>query len=164
MPLIVRSPDNDAFAPFGAFIDAPAHAGDRRMFSSWLAPVGGLSLQFHTNRVAASSLPVTVERVERHPRAPQVFLPLRVTRYLVVVMPADAAGQPDPAASLAFAVPGTIGVVYRAGTWHASMTALDDDACFAVLMWRGAEDDDVVAAIPPVVVLPPRTSRVGPRA
>ena len=155
MRVPLRAPDAGLFAPFGAFIDAPERVGVRRMYSDWLAAVPGLALQFHTNRVAASSLPLTTDRVERHPHAPQVFLPLDVSRYVVTVMAADAAGAPDPVSALTFLLPPTLGVVYRAGVWHAGMTALDREASFGVLMWRGAADDDVFAAIPPIEVVAP---------
>ena len=152
MRLPLLAPDAALFAPFGEFIDVPAQVGVRRMYSQWLAPVPGLALQFHTNRVAVSTLPLRVDRVERHPHAAQLFLPLVASRYVVTVMTADAAGAPDPASARAFLVPPTLGVVYRAGVWHAGMTALDTEASFAVVMWRGAADDDVFATIPPVVV------------
>ena len=156
MRVSLEAPDASAFAAFGSVIDMPAQVGDRRMYSEWLAPVSGLSLQFHTNRVAASPLPLTLDRMERHPHAAQAFLPLQVTRYVVTVMAAAPDGRPDPASARAFLMPGTLGVIYRTGTWHAGITALDLEASFAVLMWRGASDDDVFAAIPPVVVeLPP---------
>jgi len=156
--LTIVAADAAAFAPFGAFIDVPAQVGDRRLYSEWLAPVAGLAPQFHTNRVAASVLPLAIDRVERHPHAAQVFLPLDATRYVVTVMAADAAGEPDPATARAFLLPPTLGVVYRAGVWHASITALDRVASFAVLMWRGHAEDDVFAAIPPVVVSAPATA------
>ncbi|MFN8058541.1 MAG: ureidoglycolate lyase [Vicinamibacterales bacterium] len=152
MRVTVEPPDPAAFAPFGAFIDAPHLAGERRFYSDWLRPAPGLSLQFHTNRVAASTLPLTVDRVEHHPHTAQAFVPLRVARYLVTVMASDGRGRPDPASARAFLVPTAIGVVYRAGTWHANMTVLDEVGSFAVLMWRGAADDDVVVPIEPIVV------------
>ena len=155
MTLPLRVPDAGLFAPFGAFIDAPERVGVRRMYSDWLAAAPGLALQFHTNRVAPSTLPLTIDRVERHPHAAQVFLPLDVGRYVVTVMAADAAGAPDPASALAFLLPPTLGVVYRAGVWHAGITVLDHEASFGVMMWRGAADDDVFATIPPVRVVAP---------
>jgi ureidoglycolate lyase len=145
--------DAGAFAPYGTLIEMPAVTGERRLYTEWLAPSASRGLQFHTNRVARSHLPVTVERVERHPHASQVFVPLRVTRYLVTVMDALPDGAPDPASVRAFIVPGTVGVAYREGVWHASMTVLDEEASFAVFMWRGQPDDDVFAAIPPLVVV-----------
>jgi ureidoglycolate lyase len=152
---MLRAPDPAAFAPFGTFIDVPAQVGDRRHYSEWLAPVAGLAPQFHTNRVAPSALPLTIDRVERHPHAAQVFVPLDTARYVVTVMAANGAGAPDPGSALAFLLPPTLGVVYRAGVWHAGITALDAEASFAVLMWRGRTDDDVFAAVPPLVILGP---------
>lgn len=154
MTVTAGGPDPAAFAPFGTFIDAPARTGERRIYSDWLAPVTGLAPQVHTNRVLASALPLTVTRVERHPRAAQAFVPLQVTRYVVTVLPSDPAGRPDLARARAFVLPGTLGVAYRAGVWHAGITALDADASFVVLMWRGAADDDEFAAVPALVVLP----------
>ncbi|MEM7417581.1 MAG: ureidoglycolate lyase [Gemmatimonadota bacterium] len=149
-------PDPDAFAPFGAFVIAPARVGDRAHFSEWLVPVDGLAQQSHMNRVAPTPLPAVVRRVERHPHAAQLFVPVGVSRYLVTVMPSDADGGPDRERAHAFVVPGTTGVVYRPGTWHAGIAVLDHEASFGVFMWRGAEDDDVFEEIAPLeVVLPP---------
>ena len=147
MHLVARDPDPAAFAPFGAFLESPAGVGDRSMFSQWLEPVPGLSQQCHLNRVAPTRLPVRLETVERHPHASQLFLPMGVSRYLVTVMPADEAGAPDTAGALAFVLQGTMGVAYHPGTWHAGISVLDAEASFAVLMWRGGEEDDVFAGI-----------------
>ena len=155
MPLTAREPDPTAFAPFGAFLQPPAAVGERSMFSRWLEPVAGFSQQCHLNRVTPSTLPMTVDRVECHPYASQVFLPMGVSRYLVTVMPPDAAGTPDATQALAFLLPGTLGVVYHPGTWHAGIAELDSEATFAVLMWHGGEKDDVFAPIPPLAVHPP---------
>jgi len=152
LTLMARAPDADAFAPFGSFLEPPAGAGERVMFSDWLAPVEGRMSHYHMNRVAPASLPVTVDRVERHPHAAQLFLPMGVSRYLVTVMPSDQAGDPDPARARAFVVPGTVGVAYHPGTWHAGISVLDADGSFAVLMWRGGDDDDAFASIAPTEV------------
>lgn len=148
MTLVALPPDAAVFAPFGAFIDRPAEAGTRRMYSPWLAPVPTLTPQFHTNHVGPSALPLGVTRVERHPHASQVFLPLSASRYLVTVLPPRADGQPDVARAHAFVVPGTLGVAYRPNVWHTGIVALETEASFAVLMWRGAADDDVFADVP----------------
>jgi ureidoglycolate lyase len=145
-------PDVAAFAPFGAFIDAPAQVGERRFYSEWLAPVPGRHLQVHTNRVAPSTLPLRLDRVERHPHAAQVFVPLDTGSYLVTVMPSRPDGAPDHAAARAFVVPPTLGVIYRPGAWHSGIVALDRPATFVVLMWRGGADDDVFAGVPPLLV------------
>jgi ureidoglycolate lyase len=149
-----RDPDATAFAPYGAFLEAPALHGDRRLYSDWLTPVPGLALQFHINSVPRSDLPLTLTQVERHPHAAQVFVPLDVSRFLVTVMP-DRDGTPDPAGTLTMILPGTVGVIYRPGAWHMGVTVLDRDGRFAVLMWRGAADDDVFTTIPPLTITAP---------
>lgn len=146
-------PDPDAFAAFGAFIDQPSRIGERRDYASWLSPVATLTPSVYTNLVAPATLPHTIARVERHPHAAQMFLPLLGSRYLVVVMPSRPDGAPDATAARAFVLPATLGVAYRPGVWHSGITGLDRDASFAVLMWRGAQDDDVFVDIPPLTVV-----------
>jgi ureidoglycolate lyase len=162
MAVTLRRPDDEAFAPFGAFIEPPSEVGLQSAFSGWLEPVPGASQHGYLNRVAPVALPVTVTRVERHPHAAQLFLPVGVARYLVTVMPPDETGAPDPTRALAFVVPGTVGVAYRPGTWHTGISVLDAEGSFAVMMWRGREEDDVFAQIAPIEVRMPHdvTGRV----
>ena len=136
------------FAPFGGIIDRPAEAGQRRFFSDWL---GGEELApvFHVNNVPQASLPVTLQRLERHPHAAQCFVPLDVSRFLVTVAPSLADGTADLQGLKSFILPGTVGVIYAPGVWHAGASVLDRAGAFAVLMWRGANDDDVFADIEP---------------
>lgn len=146
--------DAAAFAPYGAFVHGPDTCGARTYYSNWLTPVAGLGLQFHVNNVRASGMPLVLDHVERHPHAAQVFLPLDVERYLVAVMPDAADGTPDLARALCMEVPGTLGVIYAAGTWHAGAVVLGQDGHFAVLMHRGASDDDIFAPIAPLRIQP----------
>ena len=150
MALVPQAPDPTAFAPFGAFLSPPGEVGERAHFSDWLTPLPGLSQQCHLNRVAPAHFPVSVEEVECHPHAAQVFLPMGVTRYLVTVMPSDPSGAPDAGRAQAFVIPGSLGVAYHPGTWHAGITVLDQEATFAVMMWRGGPEDDVFRAIDPI--------------
>ncbi len=150
--LAARTLDAAALAPFAVVVEPPAAIGDRTHYGDWLAPVEGLTLHFHVNRVVARKGPIPLSRIERHPHAAQAFVPLNVTRYLVTVVPDDADGAPDPDRALCMIVPGTLGVIYRPGVWHAGMTALDREGQFAVLMQRGAPDDDVFADIPPLTL------------
>jgi ureidoglycolate lyase len=162
MKLIARAPDPEAFAPFGALIEGPARHGDRLLYSDWLVPVPDLALQFHVNSVPRSELPLTLDRIERHPRAAQVFVPLDVSRYVVTVAPWGEDGRPDLGAALCMVVPGSLGVAYRPDCWHAGVTVLDRDAHFAVLMWRGATDDDVFHPVAPVTVHADVATHSGP--
>jgi ureidoglycolate lyase len=161
MRLVPRSPDAAAFAPFGTLIEGPAQQGERRHYSDWLPPVQGLALQFHINAVGPSTLPLTLAQVEQHPHAAQVFVPVDVARYVVTVMPSRGDGLPDPAKALSMILPGTTGVIYGAGVWHAGVTVLDRPAQFAVLMYRGAVDDDVFVPIAPLHIEPALVAQNG---
>jgi len=152
LTVTVRAPDAEAFAPFGTLLEPPVSVGGRSMFSEWLVPVPGRAPQYHLNRVAPTDLPVTIDRVERHPHAAQLFIPIGVPRYLVTVMPSDALGNPDPVRTQAFVIPGTMGVAYHPGTWHAGISVLDAEGSFAVMMWRGGDDDDDFASVAPIDV------------
>jgi ureidoglycolate lyase len=149
LSVTAKPADPAAFAAFGAFLAPPPVAGDRIQLGGWLEPVPGRALSCHMNRVPPADPSPRVEQVERHPHAAQLFIPVGVTRYLVLVMPSDGTGAPDPAGARAFVVPGTIGVVYRPGTWHAGISALDEGGSFFVAMWRGG-DDDVFASVPAI--------------
>ncbi len=152
MTLVAHPVNAAAFAPFGAIIDAPRALGERKMFNDWLRPVEGLALQFHINAIAPSPAPILLTQIERHPHAAQVFVPMDVSRYVVTVAPSRADGTPDLSALLSMELPGTLGVIYNAGVWHAGVTVLDRTAHFAVLMYRGAPDDDVFRAIEPITI------------
>lgn len=140
------------FAPFGSFIDRPAQAGQRQLYSHWL---GGAELApvFHVNHVLPARLPLTLTQLERHPHAAQCFVPLDVSRYLVSVAPSLPDGRADLSGLRSFVLPGTIGVIYAPGVWHAGASVLDRPGAFAVLMWRGANDDDVFADIAPTQLM-----------
>ena len=60
-----RDADASAFAPFGVFLEPPAEFGGRARFDEWLMPVTGRTPHYHLNRVSPTTLPVTVDRVER---------------------------------------------------------------------------------------------------
>jgi ureidoglycolate lyase len=150
MRTVAQNSVPQSFSRFAVLVEPPAHSGDRRLYSDWLLPVPGLALQFHLNHVAPSTLPLEIRRVEMHPHAAQVFLPVDVDSYVVTVMPGGDA--PDPSGALSVVLPGTVGIVYRPGAWHSGMTVLGRAGHFAVLMWRGAASDDRFAAIPPLSV------------
>lgn len=150
--IIDERPSAEQFSVFGSLIDKPAQVGDRQFYSQWL---GGRGLEpiLHVNHVPQASLPVTLRKLERHPHAAQCFVPLDVSRYLVTVAPSMADGSADLAGLRSFVLPGSVGVVYAPGVWHASASVLDRAGAFAVLMWRGANDDDVFADIAPIQLL-----------
>lgn len=134
---------SEALAPFGALIAPPAYPGERAFYSEWLGSLRpDATPRLHVNYVPRTPLPCAILSLERHPHAAQIFLPLQVSRYLIVVAPSCADGQPDLERLAAFIAPGNRGVIYRANTWHAGATVFDRDGHFAVSMWRNDRDDD----------------------
>lgn len=141
--------------PFGQFVQPPDASERRAFYSAHLDPrPEGAGPVLHVNRVAPSALPLVCTTVERHPHAAQCFLPLDVARFVVLVMPSDAGGAPDPSGARAFLVPGNRGVIFRPMVWHMGAAVLDREGSFAVLMWRGGpQQDDEFRAIPPLTLV-----------
>lgn len=132
-----------AMAPFGAVIKPPARPGDRNSFTSWLGSKRiGMTPRLHINLVSAATLPCPIDKLERHPHTAQIFIPLEVARYIVVVAPDATAGGPDMTRLQALLAPGNLGVLYRQGVWHAGAIVLDRPGSFGVLMWRNDSSDD----------------------
>ncbi len=132
-----------AMAPFGAVIKAPAQPGDRNIYTSWLrSERTGMTARLHMNLVSAAALPYSIDKLERHLHTAQIFIPLDVARYIVVVAPDAVSGGPDVTRLQAFLAPGNLGIVYRQGVWHAGASVLDRPGSFGVLMWRNDSSDD----------------------
>ncbi len=99
-------------------------------------------------RCHAQTLPLLVEKMERHAHSPQVFVPTKTTRYLVVV----ALGEKtiDISSIRAFIVPPGISISYFPGVWHHPMIALDETSDFVSLVWDdGTAGDCDELGLPP---------------
>lgn len=135
----------DGFAPFGRVVSAGLTAGAsanqgtavRFDFTTDLVSTRpGAKANLAVFRSVAKALPFDVVLLERHPCSTQVFLPMVVARYLVVVAPTAADGGPLLEGLRAFTcLPGQ-GVAYAVGTWHHPMVALDAPGEFAMLAWE----------------------------
>jgi ureidoglycolate lyase len=78
----------DAMSPFGSIIEAPTNPGDRTGYTQWLgSDRTGMTPRLHTNSLLPAVLPYAIHVLERHPYSAQVFLPLDVAQYVVVVAP-----------------------------------------------------------------------------
>jgi ureidoglycolate lyase len=112
-------------------------------------------------RIEASTLPFTVREMEQHPRSSQAFVPMTSGRYLVVVAPTDADGEPDPDGAVAFeAVPGQA-INYAPGVWHCPLVALNEPGDFVMFMWQDADptiDCRIVTLAAPLTVPVPSLS------
>jgi ureidoglycolate lyase len=132
-----------AFGPYGDVLEAPT-GFSRTYFDAGLAnlrPEAGGSLS--VTRIAPTpEVPFVAVQMERHEFSSQSFVPIDVSRYIVVVAPHAADGGPDAEAARAFLVPGDVGITYHVDIWHHPMTILDRPARFAVFMWRDGSSGD----------------------
>lgn len=139
-----------AFAPFGQLLERPTEVG-RRYFSDGLV---------NDRASAAPSLwfsraePIGLKRLdalrmERHEFSSQSFMPLDVSRYLVITAPHSSDGLPDGDAAQAFIVPGHQGITYAKNVWHHPMVVLDRPGHFAIFMWLdGSTQDEEFVPLP----------------
>ena len=79
----------------------------------------------------ARSFPLRITRLERHLQANQVFIPMGMHRFVVVVAPGGE--TPDWVEIAAFVTSSGQGVSLHRGTWHHGLVALSDADRFAVI-------------------------------
>jgi ureidoglycolate lyase len=157
MELISQPLTKEAFAPFGDVIDVPDTAG-RTYYEDAL---GNLRDTAHASlsvsmKAETADRPLRSDYMERHEFSSQTFMPLDVSRYLIVVAPHAATGGPDVNGMKAFIATGKQGVTYRPDTWHHGLTVLDRPGRFAVFMWRdGGKGDEEFVPVPPFTVCIP---------
>ncbi len=142
----------EAFAPYGDVLVAPDSG--RTDFGETL-----VNLRDHARpSLAVALVPATsttsldAVRMERHEFTSQSFIPLDVSRYLILVAPKTAEGKPDTSKARAFIAGPGQGITYRHDAWHHPMVALDRPAKFAVYMWRDNETDDEFVDITPIAI------------
>lgn len=142
----------ESFAGFGDVIEAPDEG--RATFTGSLSLDGSsndLSGQrptvLSTSRVQPSSFPLRISKLERHPHSSQTFLPLDVSRWIIVV-----AQAPEPSAVRAFVAGAGVGITIGRGVWHHGLTVVDSAAAFAVVMAKDGHSDDEWVDIDPLTV------------
>lgn len=143
MRIIAQPLTAEAFAPFGDVLAPPTEPG-RTYFEKGLknGRAGAWPSLSVTHARPLAALPLRATMLERHEFSSQSFMPLDVSRWLVVVAPYGAEGGPDPSRAIAFVAGPGQGVTYHMGTWHHGLTALDRPARFAVFMWRDGTSTD----------------------
>lgn len=143
MQIVAQPLTAEAFAPFGDVLAAPMEPG-RVYFDKGLknGRAGARPSLAVTHARPLAALPLRATVLERHEFSSQSFMPLDVSRWLIVVAPYGADGGPDPSRAIAFVAGPGQGVTYHMGTWHHGFTALDRPACFAIFMWRDGTSSD----------------------
>jgi ureidoglycolate lyase len=163
-PLLTR----EAFAPFGHVVLAERADITPVMVNFGTAARRNHSAQLDNTRAHShpnlatfccepwSRFPVLAESMEKHPCSSQLFVPMKVEQYLVVVAPGDEA--PDIEGLKAFvALPGQ-GVVYGANVWHMPLIVFGKErAEFVMFVWEDdTKQDCLVARLPePVEIVVP---------
>ena len=140
MEIEPESLDREAFAPFGDVIDAASHPRRFEINDGFTTRVhdlfepqllggdGRLLVNFFLGRPR----PLEAAMLERHPLGSQAFIPIDPHDWWVVV-----SSTPDVAGVRVFRARGSVGVNYRAGTWHHPLL-VDEPQRFLVLD-RGGE-------------------------
>lgn len=157
-PRIIAEPlTAERFAPFGDVFSRPAEPGrlDPQLQLENGCP--GARPVLTLIRVAPRQVPLEVTMMERHPHSSQTFIPMKVTRYLVIVAPKQPDGGPDLAAIRAFVVTADQGVSYHPDTWHHGLAVIDDEGEFTVLTWNdgGNADTEFLSLAESFVVVTP---------
>jgi ureidoglycolate lyase len=142
----------EAFAPFGHVIVRPEQVGQRLDALTLDNRRAHARPTLRISLSAPAELPVIVREMERHRFSSQSFVPIDVSRILVVVAPHAADGGPDMAQARAFLFRGDQGVHYNADTWHYQMSPLDRPALYAVVMSRDGSSDDIETVTLPTPV------------
>ncbi|WP_293861570.1 ureidoglycolate lyase [uncultured Alsobacter sp.] len=128
---------------FGRWIEPPTVPGERIDLTDVMAlDDSGIVPRVHVNLVQPVTLPHSIQKLERHPRASQAFMPLDVARYMVLVAGTRDDGHPDLDDLHAVLMPGNVGVCYAPGTWHMGATVLDRPGNFTVLWPRLPDGPD----------------------
>jgi len=143
-----------AFAPFGDVVEPPA-SGERLSLDHTLRAIDGATTpKLAFNNAPPHALPLVATQMERHNRTSQCFVPLDVSRWVLLVAP-DLDGAPDVSGLRAFVATGDQAVNYHLGAWHHPLRVLDRAGRFAVLMWSTGrrEDDEEWATLPEQVTL-----------
>lgn len=144
--------DRAAYLPFGDVVMAEPAGGananqgtatrfNRQASLENLRP-GGAAPNVAVFRCAPRAVPCSVRLLEKHPLSTQLFVPMCVARYLVVV--ALGGDAPDLASARAFMADGEQGISYRPGVWHSPLLALDREALFTCLIWEANDAADCV--------------------
>lgn len=140
LTLIPQPLTKERFAPYGDVVEsvidrkAAMNAARFERFDDLcnveMADDGRVAVSIARCRVA-TSLPLRIDMVERHPLGSQAFVPLTPCKMIVVVAPPEASVE---AADLkAFVTNGRQGINYHRGTWHMPLIAFEAGQEFLIV-------------------------------
>jgi len=98
-----------------------------------------------------TSLPLRLDRVERHPLGSQAFIPLTRCKMVIVVAPPEA--SVDASALRAFVTNGKQGINYHRGTWHMPLIAFEAGQEYLVIDRGGIEPNCDIHTLDDAILL-----------
>lgn len=136
----------ERFAPYGDVIETSRESADAMNDARFerFDDLCKIDL-IHDGQVAVSiarcrtptSLPLRLDRVERHPLGSQAFIPLTRCKMLIVVAPPEA--SVEASALRAFVTNGKQGINYHRGTWHMPLIAFEAGQEYLIIDRGGIE-------------------------
>ena len=81
----------------------------------------------------ASTFPLCIKMLERHPLSSQSWIPRNQVPFVIVVAPNGADGLPDETRLRAFFAEGNQGINYRTGVWHHPLLTVGNAGEFVVV-------------------------------
>lgn len=146
--LKVKPLRKEDFEPFGTLIEAPEAEAD--ISDASLDYWGGLA-DLDIEKPQVSFLRVKrrdflLDRIERHVKITEVFIPLEGVSIFPVAPPRDV-DNPEAEVPLneieAFLLDGSKGIVFKKGAWHWPPFPLTETATFAVILSADTIKDDL---------------------
>lgn len=142
--------DPQEFSSFGTFLGKPkdvSPSGEREDLTVWLGISDLLGMDRRSTvwgylTVHRHNLPL--DRLERHCRTAEAFIPLEGASVMVVAPPSDPndlAAAPDGGAIRAFLLDGEAGVFFPPGSWHWAPFPVTEKATFLLLLDKDIMDD-----------------------
>ena len=130
----VRPISAKAFAAFGDLLEAPA-SGTRQDFAATIENRRpGARANLALVRAQPFAFPSPLATLERHANSTQLFAPLDLDAYLVVVATDTGRTAPDLSTVAAFSVARHLAISYHAGIWHAGMTTIGRPGTFVMMI------------------------------
>jgi ureidoglycolate lyase len=157
--LVPRPLTRERFAPYGDVIEASARTPNAMNDARFERFDGLCDADFAGGEVAISltrcrtptSLPLRVDKVERHPLGSQAFVPLgRSTMVIVVAPPGESVEAGD---LRAFVTNGRQGINYHRGTWHMPLIGFEAGQEFLIVDRAGDTSNCEVHEFDEVILL-----------
>lgn len=153
--------DPREFAPFGRFLGKPkavSPSGEREDLTVWLGISDLLGMDAESTvwgylTIYRHDLPL--DKLERHCRTAEAFIPLEGSSVMVVAPPTDPndpTASPDESAMRAFLLDGGAGVFFPSGVWHWAPFAITEKATFLLLLDKDIMDDIDVRDVGPHII------------